>query len=78
MLDARLKIIARFNLAGDRDNPGLDLGVRHLRHTDLERDFILTICGNGFEAWRNLSRDELIAIQDWIHDALAATGKDAA
>lgn len=36
-------------------------------------DFQIGISGDGFDAYRNCNRDELIAIRGWINEALAAS-----
>lgn len=63
-----------FNAA--RYEPAFDIGVRKYGST-IDFDFQIGISGNGFEATRNLTRDDLIEIRDWINEALVASSESS-
>lgn len=60
---------------------GIEVGARGYSGSwdrDIEKEpFRVTLWNDGFEATRNLSRDELEAIRDWAADALAKTAEES-
>jgi hypothetical protein len=55
--------------------PAFDLAVRKYRTYNAADgyDFQASIFGNGFEASRNLTREDLIVIREWIDIVLEAS-----
>ena len=80
MITERMKKIESLSLEETKIDPGLDIGVRRYRTWNAADglDFQVAIYGNGFEASRNCNRDELIAMRDWINEALAASEMESA
>ena len=82
MINAALKAIETLTLGETKIDPLFDLGVRKYRASyygnDDGLDFQVVIYGNGFEASRNCNRNELIAMRDWINEALAASEMERA
>lgn len=80
MITDAMKKIEPLEFAADRYQPTFDLSVRKYRpvYGTNGLDFQIGISGNGFEAIRNLTRDDLTEIRDWINAALAASEKKAA
>ena len=80
MLTDALKKLAKLEFEPMRYEAAFDLGVRKYRPCDAADglDFHIAISGNGFEATRNLNRDDLISIRDWINEALQASEMEAA
>jgi hypothetical protein len=75
MITDAMKLIDHLDFENTRTEAALDLGVRKFRTWNANDglDFQIGISGNGFEASRNLNRDELISIRDWINEALQAS-----
>lgn len=78
MLTDTLKKLSPLEFRADRYGPDFDISVRKFHVSKDGLDFTIGISGNGFEAFRNLTRDDLIEIRDWINDALAASEMEAA
>lgn len=74
MLSPALKKIGRLDIAAADYEPAFDIGVRKFDPYD-RREFQIGISASGIEATRNLNRDELIAVRDWINEARAAIAK---
>jgi len=80
MITDALKKLDRLDFKATRTDAAFDLGVRKFRSWNANDglDFQIGISGNGFEASRNLNRDDLISIRDWINEALQASEMEAA
>lgn len=72
-----MKNIERLEFDETTREPAFDLGYR--RHFYLDRkdglDFQIGISGNGFEARRNLSLEDLTQVRDWIDEVVRAAKK---
>jgi hypothetical protein len=80
MISETLKKFDALVFETTKTEPALEVGVRKYRTWNAADglDFQVAIFGNGFEASHNLNRDELIAIRDWINDALVASEMERA
>lgn len=73
MITDEMNKIKPLEFNADRYEPYFDICARRFHRTKDGLDFQVGISGNGFEATRNLTRDDLIEIRDWINEALAAS-----
>jgi hypothetical protein len=75
MINAALKAIETMKFEGTKNEADFDFAVRKYRApgTADAYDFQVAIYGTGFEASRNLTRDDLLTIREWIDVALAVS-----
>lgn len=59
-------------------NTSPELALRERRFVTDGKDYQISISGNGFEAHRNLTRRDMIAIRDWINGVLTVLDEAAA
>lgn len=80
MITEQMSKIESLELEETKRDPRFEIAVRKYRGSYARDglDFEIAVLGNGFEASRNCNRDELIAIRDWINEALAASEMEAA
>jgi len=79
MINEAMKAIQTLNFEGPASEPDFNLSVRKYRtYGDAAYDFQVSVFGNGFEASRNLTRDDLLTIREWIDVALEASAPKTA
>lgn len=78
MITDALKKLSPMEFKAEQYEPAFDICVRRFHHSKDGFDFNIGISGNGFEASRNLTRDDLIEIRDWINEALALSEMEVA
>jgi hypothetical protein len=77
MISAALKAIDSLKFDGPKNEADFDLAVRKYGMHGDGCDFQVAIYGAGFEATRNLTRDDLLTIREWIDVALMASAAKA-
>lgn len=75
MINAALKAVETLKFEATKSEPDFDVAVRKYRTYGAADgyDFQITVFGNGFEASRNLTRDDLVTIREWIDVAIDAS-----
>jgi len=77
-MNAALKAIETLKFEGPKTEPDFDLSVRKYGHHNNGFDFHVVIYGAGFEASRNLNREDLLTIREWIDEAILASAPETA
>lgn len=78
MINAALKAIETMKFEGTENEADFDLAVRKYHNSSDGHDFQVAIYGSGFEASRNLTKDDLLTIRGWIDLALEAAAAQKA